>query len=136
MLKRIAYCVAAAVFAATLGGGPLAAQQPAQTQGIKRTILQTHDLPGSNLQSVQGIAQIGPDVAFPHHTHPGVEISYVLQGSLTLNVKGEPTRTLKAGQTSYVPAETPHWGRAGPKGAKILATWVVEKGKPLASPAK
>ena len=135
MLKRIAYCVAAAVFAATLGGGPLAAQQPAQTQGIKRTILQTHDVPGTSLQSVQGIAEIGPRVEFPAHTHPGMEISYVLSGSLTLNVKGEPVRTLKAGQTAFVPGEMPHWGRAGPTGAKILASWIVEKGKPLASPA-
>ncbi|HEV2300647.1 MAG TPA: hypothetical protein VGR91_03670, partial [Stellaceae bacterium] len=86
MRKRILPYLAVAVFATALGCGALAAQQPTQTQGIKRTILQTHDLPGTNLQSVQGIAEIGPRVAFPHHTHPGVEISYVLQGSLTLNV--------------------------------------------------
>ena len=136
MVKRIAYCLAAALCAATLGAGPLAAQQAAQTQGIKRTALQTQDVPGTNLQAVQGIAEIGPHVAFPAHTHPGMEVSYMLRGSLTLEVKGQPKRTLKAGEVSYVAAETPHWGTAGPRGAKILATWIVEKGKPLASPAK
>ena len=67
---------------------------------------------------------------------PGPETAYVLEGSLTLDVEGQPQRSLKAGQTSFVPAGTPHSGRAGPNGAKILADWVVEKGKPLASPAK
>ena len=136
MLKPIAYSLAAALLAAMLGGSPANAQQAAQTSGIKRIPLQSHDIPGTNYQAVQGIAEIGPNVKFPAHTHPGVEISYVLQGSLVLNIKGEKTQTIHAGHPSYVPVETAHWGHAGPRGAKILATWIVEKGKPLASPAK
>jgi quercetin dioxygenase-like cupin family protein len=128
--------MAAALLAAALGAAPVTAQQAAQTQGIKRTILERHDVPGTGYQAVLGIAEIGPNVAFPRHTHPGPETAYVLEGSLTLAVDGQPQRSLTAGQTSFVPAGTAHSGRAGPSGAKILADWVVEKGKPLASPAK
>jgi quercetin dioxygenase-like cupin family protein len=124
------------VLAALPGYAPVMAQQAAQTQGVKRTILESHDVPGTGYQAVLGIAEIGPNVAFPRHTHPGPETAYVLEGSLTLDVEGQPQRSLAAGQTSFVAAGTPHSGRAGPAGAKILANWVVEKGKPLASPAK
>jgi quercetin dioxygenase-like cupin family protein len=136
LLRRMVVGVALALFAAALGSAPVMAQQASQTQGVKRTILESHDVPGTGYQAVLGIAEIAPNVAFPRHTHPGPETAYVLEGSLTLDVEGQPQRSLKPGQTSFVPAGTPHSGRAGPNGAKILADWVVEKGKPLASPAK
>jgi quercetin dioxygenase-like cupin family protein len=128
--------LALALCAAALGSAPVMAQQAAQTQGVKRTILETHDVPGTGYQAVLGIAEIGPSVVISRHTHPGPEISYVLEGSLALDVEGQPQRSLVAGQSIYVPAGTPHGGRAGPQGAKVLANWIVEKGKPLASPAK
>jgi len=136
MGKQIAFGIAVVMFATALGYGPLMAQQPAQTPGIKRTILETNDVPGTRYQDVLGVAEIGPNVAVSRHTHPGPETSYVLAGSLTLDVQGKPSRSLEAGQTSFVPAGTPHSGRAGLAGAKILVNWVVEKGKPLATPAK
>lgn len=136
MIKKLALCAGLAGLAAGFGNGPLAAQPAAQTQGIARTVLQTHDVPGTNYEAVQGIAEIAPNVPFPRHTHPGVEISYILQGSLVLDVQGQPEQTVPAGKTCFIPAGTPHSGHAGPAGAKILAMWIVEKGKPLASPAK
>jgi quercetin dioxygenase-like cupin family protein len=136
LLRRMFVGVALALFAAALGAAPVMAQQASQTQGVKRTILESHDVPGTGYQAVLGIAEIGPNVVIARHTHPGPEISYVLEGSLTLDVEGQPQRSLVAGQSIYVPAGTPHGGRAGPNGAKILANWIVEKGKPLASPAK
>jgi len=134
--RRTVFGLALAVFAAALGAAPVTAQQAPQTQGVKRTILETHDVPGTGYQAVLGIAEVGPNVAVSRHTHPGPEISYVLDGSLTLDVEGQPQRSLAAGQSIFVPAGTPHGGRAGPNGAKILVNWIVEKGKPLASLAK
>lgn len=136
MFKRLALLAAAAMFAATIGAGSAVAQQAAQTQGgIKRTVLQTNDLPGTNYQIVAAIAEIGPNVAFARHTHPGPETDYVLRGTLILDAEGRPRLSLKSGQSSFMPAGVVHWGKAGPKGAKVLAVYVVEKGKPLASPA-
>lgn len=74
MKKQLAFGAVLAYLAAA-GGGPLAAQPAAQTKGITRTVLQTHDVPGTNYQAVQGIAEIALNVPFPRHTHPGVEIS-------------------------------------------------------------
>jgi quercetin dioxygenase-like cupin family protein len=105
-------------------------------QDIKRTVFQKSDVPGTNYETVFGMAEIAPNVKVASHTHPGTESSYVLAGSLVLEVQGQPTRTVEAGQSIFVPANTPHGGQAGPNGAKILATWVVEKGKPLAAPVK
>ena len=136
MPKRVAFHVAALVVATVIGCGPVSAQQGTQTPGIKRTILETHDLPGTKYQIVLGIAEIGPNAAFPRHTHPGPETSYALEGSFTLNAEGQPTRTVQAGQSSFVPEGVVHSGSAGPAGAKVLAVWVVEKGKPLASQAE
>jgi quercetin dioxygenase-like cupin family protein len=128
--------VALAIAAAVVGAAPVGAQQAAQTHGVKRTILETHDVPGTGYQSVLGLAEVGPNVVVSRHTHPGPEISYVLDGSLTLEVDGQAKRSVTAGQSIFVAAGTPHGGRAGPNGAKILANWIVEKGKPLASPAR
>ena len=136
MLRRMVFGVALAVVAAMLGYAPVMAQQAGPTPGVKRTILETHDVPGTGYQSVLGIAEVGPNVAVARHTHPGPEISYILAGSLTLDVDSQPQRSLAAGQSIFVPAGTPHGGSAGPKGARVLANWIVEKGKPLASPAK
>lgn len=136
MKKEIAFCAAAAVVGVALGNGVFAAQPAAQTQGITRTVLQTHDVPGTSYEAVQGIAEIAPNVPFPRHTHPGVEISYILQGTLVLDIQGEPEQTIPAGKTCWIPAGAAHTGHAGPQGAKILAMWIVEKGKPLASAAK
>lgn len=134
MLKRAMLCVAAVMFATLVGFSPVAAQQA--NQQIKRTILQKSDVPGTNYETVFGIAEIAPNAEFASHTHPGTESSYLVEGSITLNVKGQPTREVKAGESVFIPAGVPHSGSAGASGAKILAAWVVEKGKPLASPAE
>jgi quercetin dioxygenase-like cupin family protein len=79
---------------------------------------------------------IEPGVTVARHTHPGIESGYLVEGGIDLPVQGQPTRTLKPGDGFQVPPETPHAG--GPNGDKktmIVSTYVVEKGKPLASPA-
>jgi quercetin dioxygenase-like cupin family protein len=80
-------------------------------------------------------AAIAPNVSIGRHTHPGPESGYVLTGEAVLSVQGQPDRHLKAGDSYQIPAAVVHDARSGPHGAKVIATYVVEKGKPLASPA-
>jgi quercetin dioxygenase-like cupin family protein len=104
----------------------------AQLPGTKRTDLQRHDLSAPGREVVQARVEIDPGVAFPKHWHPGEEIVYVLEGSLQYQVEGKPPVTLKAGDVFFIPARVIHTAKnvgSGP-GAE-LATYVVEKGKPL-----
>jgi quercetin dioxygenase-like cupin family protein len=103
-----------------------------QAPGIKRTNLQQHDLsvPGSEI--IQNRVDISPDAPFVKHKHPGEDIIYVLEGSLEYQLKGEPPTTVEAGEVFFVTAETIHAVKnVGTANAAELATYVVEKGKPL-----
>jgi quercetin dioxygenase-like cupin family protein len=87
--------------------------------------------------AVQALAEFVPGGSAGKHTHPGEELSYVVEGTLLLEVDGQPPRTLNAGDAFFVEAGKVHDGKnigSGP--AKVLATYIVEKGKPVASPAK
>ena len=137
-MKRIPICVALV----TLGAVSLvyAQQQPPamtqQTQNIKRTPLQKFDVPGTNFETVIGIAEIVPNVTIGRHTHPGPESGFMLEGEMVLMVQGQSDRTVKTGESYQVPSGAIHDAKSGPQGAKVIATYVVEKGKPLASPAQ
>jgi quercetin dioxygenase-like cupin family protein len=86
-------------------------------------------------QVVMGIAQIPANTCFERHTHPGIESSYILEGELILKVDGSPDKDNKAGAGVQIPAGAPHSGCTTAAGAKILTVHVVDKEKPLASPA-
>jgi quercetin dioxygenase-like cupin family protein len=104
----------------------------AQQAGVKRTDLQRHDLSAPGREAAQVRVDLEPGVAFPRHMHPGEEIIYVLQGSLQYNVDGKPPVTLKAGDVLFVPAGAIHAAKnVGTTTASELATYIVEKGKPL-----
>jgi len=104
----------------------------AQPAGIKRTDLQRHDLSVPGREAVQVRVDIDPGVAFGRHTHPGEEIIYVLAGSLEYQIDGKPPVTLKAGDVLFIPAGTIHAAKnVGSVTASELATYIVEKGKPL-----
>ena len=111
------------------GSAPTVAQQ-----GITRTPLGTSDFP-AGYQTVMGIAQIPAGVCADRHTHPGLETSYLLEGDFVLKVEGKPDQRLKAGEPFQIAANTPHIPCATTTAAKILTIHIVEKGKPLASPA-
>ncbi len=111
--------------------GVLEAQTP-----IKRTPLQKFDVPGTAYETVIGIAEIAANVNVGRHTHPGPESGYLLEGEFTLLVEGQPPLVVKAGESYKVPPGAVHDARSGDKGAKVIATYVVEKGKPLATPAQ
>ena len=106
-----------------------------QTQTIKRTPLQKFDVPGTSYETVIGMAEIVPNAMIGRHTHPGPESGYMLEGEMVLMVQGQPDKTVKAGESYQIPAGAVHDGKSGPQGAKVIATYVVEKGKPLATPA-
>ena len=109
----------------------------AQQPGIKRTDLQRHDLSVPGREVVQVRVELAPGVAFPKHTHPGEEIIYVLEGSLEYQVEGKAPVTLKAGDVLFIPAGTIHSAKNVGSGNGVeLATYIVEKGKPLVVLAK
>jgi quercetin dioxygenase-like cupin family protein len=128
-MKRLLICAAVVMLAFS---GAALAQAPAP---IKRTPLQKFDVPGTNYETVIGIAEIAPNVLIGKHTHPGPESGYMLEGEMTLMVQGQPDRVLKVGESYVVPPGAVHDAKTGAAGAKVIATYVVEKGKPLASPA-
>jgi quercetin dioxygenase-like cupin family protein len=103
-----------------------------QAPGIERTDLQQHDLSVPGREVIQNRVEISPEAPAFKHFHYGEEIIYVLEGELEYQIEGEPTRTLNAGEALMVPAEAVHAVRnvGGGEGAE-LATFVVEKGKPL-----
>ena len=104
----------------------------AQLAGTKRIDLQRHDLSLPGREALQVIVELAPGVLSPKHTHPGEEIIYVLEGSLEYEVEGRSPLTLKAGDVLFIPAGTIHSARnVGTGKAAELATYVVEKGKPL-----
>jgi quercetin dioxygenase-like cupin family protein len=114
----------------------LLATAQAQSPGVKRTLLQRIDVPDSNREAVLGMAEIAAGGSAGRHTHPGVEVTYVLQGSAELLIDGETPRLVKAGESFTIPAGKVHDAKVvGNAPLKVLATYVVEKGKPLASPA-
>ena len=109
-----------------------AAQQPT----FKRTELQRGDLSSGPREAVQVVVDFQPAATSGKHTHPGEELAYVLDGTLRLEVDGKPAVTLKAGDVFMVPAARVHSAtNTGPGAAKVLATYIVEKGKPIATPA-
>ncbi len=117
-------------------GALVATAASAQNSGpIKRTPLQTFDVPGTGYQTVIGLAEVAPSVNIGRHTHFGVESGYVLEGELVLLVAGEPDKPLKPGQSYVIAPGLAHDAKSGAAGAKIIATYVVEKGKPFATPA-
>ena len=108
-----------------------------QQAGIKRTDLQRHDLSVPGREVVQVRVELAPGVSFPTHTHPGEEIIYVLEGTWEYTVEGKPPVTLKAGEVLFIPAGTIHSAKnVGSGNGAELATYVVEKGKPLLTVVK
>ena len=105
----------------------------AQQAGITRIDLQRHDLSVPGREVVQVIVELDPGVTSSRHTHPGEEIVYVLEGApLEYEVEGKPPVTLKPGDVLFIPAGTIHAAKnVGSTNGAELATYIVEKGKPL-----
>lgn len=126
--KRILEVAVAALIA---GSGWALYVAQAQQAGIQRTDLQRHDLSAPGREVIQVRVDFAPGSAFPRHTHPGEEIIYVIAGSLEYEIDGKPVK-VKAGDVLFVPAGTVHAAKnVGSDNGAELATYIVEKGKPL-----
>jgi quercetin dioxygenase-like cupin family protein len=129
MVKKLMFCVAVV---AVVAGVPAAAQQP---EPVKRTVLQKNDFPGEKMSTLLVLIEIAPNFVIARHTHPGIETGYVLDGEVILTVDGQGEKTVKAGESYTNPATIPHIAKGGPQGVKVIATFIVDKDKPLATAA-
>ena len=108
-----------------------------QWGGITRTDLQRHDLSVPGREVNQVLVEFAPGVVAPRHAHPGEEIVYVVEGELEYRLDGKPPVTIKAGEVLFIPAGAFHAVKnVGSGKAAELATYIVEKGKPLATSGK
>ena len=122
----------AALAALFVGNSTAPHMAQAQQPGVKRTDLLRHDLGVPGRELVQVRVDFAPGVLAPDHSHPGEEIAYVIEGLLEYKLEGKPPVTLKAGESLFIPAGTIHSARnVGSGNAAELATYIVEKGKPL-----
>jgi quercetin dioxygenase-like cupin family protein len=129
-MNKTKLMIAAGVAIAALAGGTLYAQAP----GFKRIPVQDQPLSIKTHHAVQARAEFDPGGAIGRHTHPGEELSIVLEGELVLKVDGQPPRTVKAGESFFIPAGVVHAGENTGKGkAVVFATYIVEKDKPVAT---
>jgi quercetin dioxygenase-like cupin family protein len=125
-----------ASFAAALVTAVAVSAATPTPSGVTRTDLQRHDLSIASHETVQARIDIAPGAVAPWHRHPGEEVIYIIEGTLEYQLEGQPPVTLKAGEVLFVPANVAHMARnrTAENGAE-LATYIVEKGKPLLVPA-
>ena len=113
------------------GAGAVVAQQT----GFKRTVLQQVDLSVPGREAVTAVAELQPGAAAGRHTHPGEEVGYVIEGTALVEIEGKAPMTLTGGKAFLIPAGAIHNAtNKGSSAARILATYIVEKGKPVATP--
>lgn len=127
--RRFKAAVFVAFFAAA--GGLLA-----QASGLTRTLVGKADVSVPGREAVVARVEVAAGARAGRHTHPGDEISYIMEGQVDLLIDGQPARTVKAGESFVIPAGVVHDAHntsAAP--VKLVGVYVVEKGKPLASPA-
>lgn len=128
--KLVAAAATAMIAGSALAMTPVTV--PGSAPGVTRTDLQRHDLRAHGRETLQTRIDIAPGVTAPWHTHPGEEIIYVLEGSLEYQLKGQAPVVLKAGDVLFVPHGVPHKAtNVGTDNGAELATYILEKGKPL-----
>ncbi|HKW03206.1 MAG TPA: cupin domain-containing protein [Vicinamibacterales bacterium] len=136
MRKSIVVLVVVVAVAAI---GVAAAQQAAApaAPGFTRTMLQDQLLSVKDRHGVMSRSDFQPGAESGRHMHPGEEFGYVLEGTIELTEDGKAPRRLKAGDFIFVPANTVHNAKnVGTGTLKVLSTYVLETGKPLATPVK
>jgi quercetin dioxygenase-like cupin family protein len=131
-MTRTTSFTTAALLAAMLAS--VAAQAPAP---FKRTVLQQGDLSAPGREAVMALAEIQPAAAAGRHTHPGEEIAYVLAGPVVIEIDGKPAKTYQTGEAFMIPPGAIHNAKnPGTAAVKIVSTYVIEKGKPVATPVQ
>lgn len=134
--RRFVSCVVCTAMGYGATGDEASAQpaQPAGT-GISRAVLDKTPFPGEAYMTLLVTADLEPGAVIARHTHPGVESVYVVAGGGTVRLEARPDRTVAAGQGLIIPAGLPHLFENGTDRTRIAITYVVEKDKPLVSPA-
>ncbi len=107
----------------------------AQAEGLRRNIIKRTEFPGDKYVTILVATEIDANFLVMRHTHPGVESTLLIEGGGALSVKGETDRIVKPGEGWEIPPEAPHYLRNGDKLTRLATTYVVEKDKPLATPA-
>jgi quercetin dioxygenase-like cupin family protein len=129
--SRLLLAAAAGALALAAAGGLYA-----QASGLTRVVVGRADVSVPGREAVIARVEVAPGARAGRHTHPGDEISYVLEGESVLLVDGQPPRVVKAGESFVVPAGVVHDAHNESNvPVKLLGVYVVEKGKPLATPA-
>ncbi len=125
--------------ALALAGAAIAQQAgaPVQPAPVKRTPVGKIEVPGSNHEVITAVVELQPGFKAGRHRHPGSVMAQVLEGEFLLTIDGQPEKTFTAGQSLEVLNGAVHdEGAGGTKPAKLIAVYVVEKGKPLVEPVK
>jgi quercetin dioxygenase-like cupin family protein len=110
------------------------AEAPAAPTGVRRTILRRDEGPTPDFETVLAEALVDPNALVPRHIHPGVESGYIVEGSAVLELEGAEPMAVKAGDGVIIAARRPHLLRNGDRPMKIISTYILEKGQPIAIP--
>jgi quercetin dioxygenase-like cupin family protein len=130
------FLIVSLMTAALFGGFAHAQQAPFQPSPVKRTPIGKVDVPGSNYEVIFGITELAPGFKSGRHSHPGLVLAYVAEGEFWYLVDGQPEKIYKVGESFQLPDRAIHnEGAAGSNPVKVMAVFVVEKGKPLVQPA-
>jgi quercetin dioxygenase-like cupin family protein len=136
MFKRIVICTALVTLGMVLSLNAQPQPSPVQPPPVKRTILQRADVPGTNLEIIYATVEIAPRFKAGRHSHPGVVMAQVVEGDFWLHFDGQSEQVLHAGESKAFPDRAIHNEGATDKPVKLNVVYVVEKGKPLVSPAQ
>ena len=119
----------ASAIALTIGAASVLAQEP-----FVRAPLQKSEFPAGYESQIMLVTS-APGALLARHTHPGIELSYVLEGEPTVTIDGKEDLVVKAGSSFSIPPGAIHSARnTSSKPTKVIAVFVIEKGKPVASP--
>ena len=136
MFKRIALCSALITLGMLLSLNAQPQPSPIQPSPVKRTILQRADVPGTNLEIIYAALEIAAGFKAGRHNHPGVVMAQTVEGDFWLHMDGQPEQVVRAGESVTIPDRAIHNEGATDKPVKLNVVYVVEKGKPLVSPAQ
>ncbi|MFD0026234.1 cupin domain-containing protein [Streptomyces sp. NPDC058382] len=105
---------------------------PDPTEGVTRTLLQEHPSPAKGWEAVQTLVQIPRHKESGRHSHPGVEVGYIVQGDVLMVFDDRPPLRLRTGDPFFIPDGVIHNARnVGKVTTMMLSTYVVDETKPL-----
>ncbi len=102
------------------------------TEGVTRTLLQEHPSPAEGWEAVQTLVQIPRHKESGRHSHPGVEVGYIIRGDVLMEFDDRPPLRLRTGDPFFIPNGAIHNARnVGKVTTMMLSTYVVDDTKPL-----